>query len=303
MKKSRAAVFFIAGILLSIILLAGCITDNPRPNVEQPAQSTQVSATPLQANENILSISEALKKIDAFVMPLKSDNLTYVGTSNKTNAILYEFSSDTAYFVINPMTGRIQSAKWTKTGPVISGISRDINESCERVREFAQEKYPEIWVSDGKRDMELKTAKKWPLGSDFSYECAWYEILYYPAKMTALPLIIRDRNSVDIVIDPYTGMISSYEETYIPLQSDLDLQPTLTEDQAWEYAKQHFAGKGVTGIQPSEQTSYGLYVSTTEDGKQFLIYSLKVEQNRNWTTGVLVGIDAHDGHVVYHGSF
>jgi hypothetical protein len=298
------SIFFFLLLLTTVLLTAGCIANsNLHPSDQQNMTTTSAPVTPFSTTQKNVSIEQASEIIKTFVTPHKIDNLSYAKTITTANTTLYEFRSDTASFIVNPTTGRVQLAKWTKSGPVISGISSDVNESCERVHEFAKEKYPEIWVSDSKRDMELKTAKKWPLGYDLSYECTWYEIIYYPAKKTALPLIIRDRNSVDIFINPYTGMISSYEETNIPLRSDLDLQPTLNEDQAWEHAKQHFAIKGIINIQPSEQTSYGLYISTTEDGKQYLIYSLKVEQNRNWTTGGLVGIDAHDGHVVSHTSF
>jgi hypothetical protein len=289
-------------LLMIVLLAAGCVVDSNLHPRDQNNITTPLGSVPFPTIQKNISIEQASEIITIFETPRKINNLTYMKTTTKANTTLYEFSSYAASYIVNPTTGRVQSAKWTRSGPMVSGISSNINESCERIREFAKEKYPGFWVSDDKRDMNNNFTKKWPLGYEFSYECTWYENLYYPDRKTNPHFTISDRNSVDIMIDPYTGMIRSYEETFIPLQSDLDLQPTLTEDQAWEFAKQHFASKGITNIQPSEQTSYGLYISTTEDGRQYLVYSFMVDQPHG-TYGGLIGIDAHDGHVVYHTSF
>jgi hypothetical protein len=300
--QARSINFF-SLLLMIFILTSGCISDVKLPPSDQyDTNIATVSITPLPTIEKTLSIEQASEIIKTFIMPLKIDNLTYLKTIIKSNTTLFEFSSDTASFVVNPTTGRVQSAKWTGSGPVIPGISPDINQSCEQVGEFAKEKYPEIWVSGDTRGMDEKVATIWPLDYNI-YECTWYETLYYPDKKTKPHFTISDRNSVDIVIDPSTGIIQSYEETFIPLRSDLDLQSKLTEDRAWEFAKQYFEKKGVINIQPSEQTNYGLYISTSEEGRQYLVYALMVDQSRNMGYGGLIGIDAHDGHVVYYGSF
>jgi hypothetical protein len=296
-------IFFI--LVTMVILTSGCINyTSQQHGIQQNTTSVPVPTTPVKVIEKFLSVDQASEIIRMFILPQKVDNLTYVKTINKTNTTLYEFKTSTASFVVNPTTGRVQSAKWAGSGPVISGITGDINQSCKLVREYAKEKYPEIWVSDDFRDMNSNSAKIWPLSIDTKYECAWFETLYYPDKKTTPHYTIRDRNSITIVIDPSTEMIHSYEETYTPLQPSLNLQPMLAEDQVWEFAKQYFAKKGIINIQFSEQKNYGLFITSDENGEQYLIYSLIVEQYRNHISyGGLIGIDAHDGHVVYFTTF
>ena len=221
------------------------------------------------------------------------------------SADLYAFKSDDAVFVASSATGRVQSAKWTGPGPVIPGISSDINQSCERVLEYVKEKYPEIWVSDDNRDINVKSAKKTPFISiDTKYECAWFETIYFPNRKTSPHFNIGVGNSVEIIIDPTTGMIPSYEETYTPLNPTLNLKPTISEEQAGELAKQYFEKSEIVSNLPLDLTNEGLHISTDENGRQYLVWALKVEQHRNHVTyGGLVGIDAHDGHIVYHATF
>lgn len=299
--RSGKTIVIFCSLLTIIILISGCVVDkNQQPETQQ--HLTSGLSTPTV--ETTLSIEHASDIIKTFMFPQDIDNLTYTGAVNKSNQLLYEYQTDNGTFIVNPATGRVQSAKWVGSGPQISGINSDINQSCNIVGEFVKEKYPELWVSDNTRDMDLKIAKKWPLSTETKYECAWFETLYSPDKTTTPHYEIGNRNSIDVVIDPLTGMILSYEETFVPLDPTLNLKPAISEEQATTLAKQYFVENSeIDGSLPSNQTSYGLSISTDESGNQYLVWILEVEQHRNATFGGLIGIDAHDGHVVYHATF
>lgn len=288
-------------LLIIIVLISGCLVEK---NQRSGSQQNFTSGLSTPKIETTLSVEVGSNIAKKFMLPLIIDNLTYTGLVNKSNKLLYRYQTVNSTFVVNPETGRVQSAKWEESGPRITGINSDINQSCHVAGEFVKEKYPELWVSNDTRDMELKSAKKWPLSIETKYECAWFETLYSPDKNTISHYEIGSRNSVDVVIDPLNGTILSYEETFIPLDPTLNLKPTISEEQATALAKQYFVENSeIDSSLPSNQTSYGLSISPDVGGNQYLVWILEVEQHRNATFGGLIGIDAHDGHVVYHGTF
>lgn len=299
--RSKKTIVIFCSLLTIIILISGCVVDKTQqPEIQQ--NHTSGLSTPKV--ETILSIEQATDIINTFIFPQEIDNLTYNGVVNKSNQLLYEYQTDDSTFIVNPATGRVQSAKWVGSGPRISGINNNINQSCNIVGEFVKEKYPELWISNDTRDMDLKSAKKWPLSIETKYECAWFETLYSPNKTTIPHYEIGTRNSVNVVIDPLTGRILSYEETFISLDPRLNLIPTISKEQATILAKQYFVENSeIDSNLPSNQTCYGLSISTDERSNQYLIWTVEVEQHRNATFGGLIGIDAHDGHVVYHTTF
>lgn len=285
--------------LFTIILISGCVVEKNQEHLTL----VPVSITSTQGIEIHHSIDQESEIIQMFVSPQKINNLTYIGSSNKSGQMLSQYQADNTTFFVNPTTGRVQSAKWRESGPVIFGINSNLNQSCNSVGEFIKGKYPEIWVSNKTRDMDFSSAKKWPLSIETKYECTWFETQYYPDRITNPHYTIGNRNSVDVVIDPSTGMVLSYEETQVPLDSKLSLKPSISEEQANILARQFFEGREIDGTLPSTQTNYGLGISTDTDGNQYLVWILEVEQKRNATFGGLIGIDAHDGHVVYYTTF
>jgi hypothetical protein len=299
------SIVIISSFLTIIILISGCVVDNnQQPETEQHFTSVPSSGSSTSETETPNSIDQATEIIKTFMRPQEINNLTYVRSFNKSNQVLYEFQTVNSTFNVNFATGRVQLANWMGSGPVISGISSDINQSCKVVGEFVREKYPELWVSNDSQDMDLKSAKKWPLSIETKYECTWFETLYSPDKTKIPHYEISSRNSVDVVLDPLTGMILSYEETFVPLNPTLNLKPTLSEEQAKILAQQYFVENAeIDGSLPSNQTCYGLGISTDENGNQYLVWILEVEQYRSALFGGLIGIDAHDGHVVYHATF
>jgi hypothetical protein len=290
-------------VIAIIILTSGCVIGNNQQPDKQNTIINPASATSIQGSEKILSIDKAAEIIRIFELPRKIENIKYVKTLNNMNMIFYEFQSDSVSFVVNPATGRVRSANWNKSGPVISGITGNISQSCQLAGTFAKEKYPQLWISNDTRDMDAISAKKWPLSIDTKYECTWFEILYYPDKKTSPHYTVVSRNSVDMVIDPSTGMIQLYEETYAPLNPALNLEPSISEGRAGDLAKQYFEKIELLTNLPSDETNNGLSISNDINGIQYLVWSFQVIQYRNNVTyGGLAGIDAHDGHVVWHAS-
>jgi hypothetical protein len=287
--------------LLTLILMSGCVVEK---NQEQftPVSVLITSTQGIGINHSIDQRSEIIR---IFMSPQKINNLTYIGSFNKSGQMLYEYQADNSAFIINSVTGRVQSAKWRESGPVISGITRNLTESCNSVGEYAKGKYPEIWLSNETRGMDFISAKIWPLSIETKYECTWFETLYYPDRITNPHYTIGNRNSIDVVIDPSTGMVFSYEESQVPINPELSLKPSLSEDQARLSAVLYFESTGIPDVQQSELVSNGLHVARGNDNNQRLTWSFSLTRTdkNGFDTGGVVGIDAHDGHVVYHATF
>jgi hypothetical protein len=287
--------------LFTIILISGYVIEKNQDRFSP----VPVSITSTQGIEIQHSIGRESEIIQMFVSPQKINNLTFIESSNKSGQMLSQYQADNSTFFLNPTTGRVQSAKWRGAGPVIFGITSNLSQSCNSVGEFIKGKYPEIWVSNETRDMHLSSAKKWPLSIETKYECTWFETLYYPDRITNPHYTIGNRNSVDVVIDPSTGMLLSYEETQVPLNSKLSLKPSISEEQARMSAALYFESTGISDVLQSELIFNGLHVSRDKDNNQRLTWSFSLTRidKIGFDTGGVVGIDAHDGHVVYHATF
>ena len=234
-----------------------------------------------------------------FVRPLNPENLTF---ANMADANLSVLISDDAVFFVSLANDRVQSATWTGAGPKIFTSSLDANQSCALANAFVEEKYLALRVMNPNREMLLTSAS--PSQSNPSeYRCHWSEILYMPGKNVNAGITTGGRTAITIILDPTTGRIRSYEETYPFIRPGLDLNPALFEKQAWAVAEKWFEQQGITGIQPSERTSAGLYLSNDDPEHKRLVWAFEVRRYRPMLYGGLIGIDAHDGSIAYHASF
>ena len=110
----------IFSLVVTIIFISGCVADNNQQSAaQQNITYTAISETFVNTIEKNLSIDQTPGIIRKFVSSQKIGNLTYVKTIKNANITLYEFKSGNASFDVNPSTGRVQSAKWIGSGPVI----------------------------------------------------------------------------------------------------------------------------------------------------------------------------------------
>ena len=87
-----------------------------------------------------------------------------------------------------------------------------------------------------------------------------------------------------------------------PLNPSLNLQPTISEDQAWEIAKNYYAAQGVQDILPNDRSSNGLSIvhdiNQTTCQNDCLIWNFVVKQKPSLRGGMIF-IDAHNGQILY----
>ena len=296
-------------LIVVLIILSGCIETSK----QKPSGNPGFSHTTSDEKNGTYPISEtgAMKNltdtevrqiIAQFTLQSNIPNLTYNSTVNAQTGTLYTYQSDDAKFVVNSVTGRVQSA----TGRISAWRlpKSSVNQSCSNAGTFASGIYPELWNATERHNMQPSEQKNQCTLTSCEFCCTWYEIYYNPSKNVIPNYTVQDRNSVTMIIESSSGAITSYEEIYSPLSQDLNLTPILSEKEALGYAKQYLEKAGsITNDPQSDVENYGLFVSTDEENKQHLIWSMLVTQTRNGINyGGIVGIDAHDGQVVWHGT-
>lgn len=307
--NQRALLPILTLLIVVLIILSGCIETSkhkasgdsvfPYTISDEKNGTSPISEPGAMKN---LTDTEVRQIIAQFTLQSNIPNLTYNSTVNTQSGILYTYQSDGAIFVVNSVTGRVQSA----TGRISAWRlpKSSVNQSCSNAGTFASGIYPDLWNATERHDMRPREQKIQCTLASCEFCCTWYKIYYNPSKIVIPNYTVQDRNSVTMIIEPSSGAITSYEELYSPLSQDLNLTPILSEKEALGYAKLYLEKAGsITNDPQSDVENYGLFVSTDEENKQHLIWSMLITQTRNGIDyGGIVGIDAHDGQVVWHGT-
>lgn len=300
--------FLVLFISIVSVFITGCVINHRDTNStgSSALTSREVSVIPTSFQGNLPEnafIRQSETIIQKFT-DIPDKNMIFKGITNESYADLYEFSSVNSSFLVNNVTGRVQSALWYETGSKTQKEIIDLDQGSAIAEGFAKEKYLELWnVTDNKR-INQTIKKVIDRGSDRLFEYSWQEFLDNSNENTDFLSEISGINSVSITISPYTGHIISYHEWYKQSEHIPNLTPTLTEEQAWIYAKSFFQITGITDIQPIEIISKKLSIVTDNEGNQCLTWNFEVmrKNKQGFDEGGVVGIDAHDGHVVWHAS-
>lgn len=175
-----------------------------------------------------------------------------------------------------------------------------LNQGYSIAELFAKENYPELFMDTYKHGIvPSRYASDHGEYRDFTYY--WQEEIYYPDKHAPSYETIRGLNSISVVISPYTGEIINSYKREMPLDPDLTLVPTISEENATVIAKSVFASKGITNILPSEWVPWGLHIMTDQNKTQHLTWAFDVTHRTGkpqYLTGGTLYIDAHNGTIV-----
>jgi hypothetical protein len=305
-------------IFLSSVFFTGCITDLKENMTPQQTTAPLISPTspsiyqssqfftpiPNQGKNNKTAFITQSEDVIRKFTGTPEMNLTYMGIMNESYADLYRFSSVNSSFWVNNVTGRVQSMVIYEVGSKTQREIIDLDQGSAIAETYAREKYPELWnITDVKGIIQtIKNVND--RGSDRIFEYSWQDILYTPDKNIDPHTEISGMNSVTVIVNPNTGHITSYHEWYSQSEPLPNLTPTLTEEQAWIYAELYFKDTGITDIQPTEIASKKMTIATDDKGKPCLTWNFDVMRRNKlgFSEGGVVGIDAHDGHIVWHAS-
>jgi len=297
--------------------VAGCVDiSSPSSGIQQNTSSISESpTTTIQGTP----VSPADKSSQEIIIPPRPDpqlleqereaiiafsgdktlNPEFLNTISYSYGLVDFFDTNTATYSIERNTGQIQfmtNSMNVPSPPEANAITRDQGYSLAET--YAREKAPEIWNNPSGVEMIIKSTNGTDLNNEWSY--SWNQYYVPSPNPSNQSLEIQGINMVRVTLDPHDGSISSYSKWYLPLDSQLNLTPDLTEEQAWGYAKKFYESNGIEVTDNVNKTVYGLSITPDENNNQHLTWKFYVKTTVNgFDEGGLVGIDAHDGSVVW----
>ncbi|NMB78292.1 MAG: hypothetical protein GYA23_04280 [Methanomicrobiales archaeon] len=243
-------------------------------------------------------VNDAKSKIGKFT-GTEVTGLKYIGSEKSHGTEHYSFTSDTARFVINSATGRIEFAQFNDAP--VQRVAVDKDEAYTIAESFVMQK-----SADVKRTTKTSLKNTFATlnrhsDSDSDYVFVWREILQ-PADLNAIPIIGPD--SVTVIVTS-TGQIRLYSEFIDPGTIQIGLEPKLTEEQAWNIASEYYAKQGLN-LDAAAKDSKGLMIwddnandqGWKSEGKQFLAWVFYARETSDITKGGQIAIDSQDGHII-----
>jgi hypothetical protein len=321
MSMKQKQFFLVVLMCLLVVFITGCLGDHTAGNENQTISTTALPLTvpvvsaPIPSVQGFSSEKEFLAQSEETVRKFENSSdqdLTFTGIMNVSYTDLYKFESGNSSFWINKITGRVQSASWFESGSKSQKEIIDLEQGSEIAESYAKEKFPELWNSSDKKGVKQILKSINDGGLDRSFQYSWLETFTNPLSNSSQNSEIPGLNFVMIIVSPYTGNVTRYDETYMPYDSTISLTPSLTQDEAKRYAESHFQSDGFENIKPDQITSPGLSMSVDKNYHQHLTWSFVLTQNWSFVLTQkemngyykkgFANIDAHNGEVVWYNS-
>ena len=209
------------------------------------------------------------------------------------------FGENNTIYKVNRNTGRIQSMYISSIDLMPSTNSLSLDQGYLIAETYAKKKYPDLW--ENTPTVIIRSTNTTTHDSGLAYSWRQYiNATIAPSNRSSDN--IAGYNLVDVTLDPRDGSVRSYHEWYMPLDKDLNLNPDLSEENAWGYAKKFFemSGAAMSGI--VNKKDLGLAIATDEKNRQHLTWQFEIQENpiSGLSRGGQVGIDAHNGQVVWY---
>lgn len=313
MALNQKHFFWVVLIGFLLILIAGCLGDHQITNENQtetaivPSSSiplTVLTTVPsLQGNTPDYSITAKSEDIVRKFTKIPNQSLVFKGIVNVSYADVYGFKSGNSSFWLNNVTERVQSALWYESVSRNQKEIIDLDQGQKIAEPYVKEKYPELWNVTEKRGIkQIQNADT--RGDDTIFVYTWQEVFYNPDKKTDPHSEIPGLHSVTVGISPYTGHVTQYHEQYDHSETLPNATATIPEDLARMSAVLYFESTGIPDVRQSELLSGGLHVSLDKDRNQYLTWNFALTRTdkNGFDRGGVVGIDAHNGRVVWHAS-
>jgi uncharacterized protein YneR len=291
----------------------GCSLPLPRGMASQASSIPGQTMDGERPSDTI--IEKSIESIHQFTNSPVTD-IRYSGTTHETYADLYAFDTNHSSYWVNSVNDRVQAGIWFEMGSKDLKEIIDLDQGYSIAESFTREKYPEFWNTSDTRGTKIVTKNKLDRGGDRQLQYEWWEIYYTSNKNTTLYSEIPGLNSVSVTVNPYTGHVIGYSETYTPSVSTgiipVDLTPALTNEQAEKIAIVHFQTLGVPDTQLTGPGSLGLRISTDQHNIAHLVWNFEMtrtqkigpkDQEFEVKEYALVSVDAHEGTIIWSSPF
>lgn len=217
-------------------------------------------------------------------------------------ADLYQYDSENTTYWVNNVTHRVQSMSKHDRGSNSLDEIITLDQGFLIAETYAKDKFPDIWETSNKKGIKLVREEIFNGGTFREQRFSWQEILLYPDEHSLIDSDIFGLNSVSVSVSPYSGEVISYNERYHLLDMGLDLTPSLSKEQAGEIANIFFQKIGFTNTELMQKKCYGLQVALDNKNYQHLVWKFELMQKdeKGFDEGGWIGIDAHDGEIVWY---
>jgi len=275
--------------------------------LERQTGSEKIAAamTKIKSAETMLSGEKENQIITSVSLFAKKpvNEIQYKDVIHQPYADVYHVKEGNSSYWIDANNERVQTMTVSETESTTTRII-NLKQGSKIAEEYAKEKYPELWNVSETKGIKQTVNRKNDQGSDQTYEYSWQEIFYNPVPGPLLNSEISGPKLVTIKVSPFTGRVVYYHEWYTPSSSGPNLVPTLTEEEAMRNAESYFQKTGFKNIKPDQIYSHGLNVAIDENNTEQLTWSfeLELEDAYDFNRKGFVGINAHNGEVVWHAS-
>jgi hypothetical protein len=315
-RQQRKFTLIFCLVLITAFSVAGCIDSSSlSPGMPQnissvsesptaTIQETPVSPTDNSSQEIIIPERpdpQVLEQERQAIITFSGDtslNPVFSHTINYSYGRVDFFDANNMIFAVNRDTDSIKLMDASNFNFTSGGKTISQDQGYSIAEKYARTKAAEIWNNPPGVVMTVRSTNETDRNNGLEYTWSQYYIL--PDNSSYSPLEIQGYNDVEVTLDPHDGSIISYLKWYLPLDSQLNLTPDLTEEQAWSYAKEFYESNGIEITDNVNKTVFGPSITTDENNNQHLTWKFYVDTAVNGIAeGGFVGIDAHDGSVVW----
>jgi hypothetical protein len=297
-RTRNHSVFFIVLIFVGIAgMTAGCLDRNipNRSSNLNNFSNVSLSPTPTPSPETTYPLSYLVYNTDQITAKIRelfgdpNMPVDYIRTEHFAKGNVSIFRTKKEIYVVNTATLEMANGSY---------VNADEKSYENIARIYSTAMFPELWNLSDKKGIKPLLKEK------LCY--SWRDIYEYPDKNTPNHIEISGLNFVYINLSGEVGFLEKYWITDSPLNPNLNLQPTLSEDQAWEIAKNYYAMRDVRDVLPNERSSYGLNIvhgiNQTACQNDCLSWNFVVKQKSSLRGGMIF-IDAHNGQILYYDEY
>jgi hypothetical protein len=250
-------------------------------------------------------INNAKEKIRDFT-GIRDLQIKYANTEKVRGVEHYSFTSDIGQFTINSETGRVEFAQFNDDKAQRLTINQD--QAYKIAESYVMQRNNDLTKTTGKKTLKnVFATQNQHSASDSDYTFVWREMLQSDDLQATTPYEITGLKSVTVIIGS-NGQVRLYSEYVEPRDIQINLNPQLTEEQAWGIAKAYYEKQGVN-LENSQKKSEGLWVwddasndqGWKSEGKQYLAWVFYVKETGDITKGGQIAIDSQDGHIINYG--
>jgi len=279
---------------------SGC--QHPLPEVMPSllTQNIKSSASDIQSKEKaaIIQIKPYQAQEQQVIRQFSNEEITpkYEKSTKYSYGTLDIYTAENVTYKVNRNTGRIQSRFVNDIDSTSGSAIIDLNQGYSVAEAYAKEKSPEFW--DDEKGKVIKTINQ--VAKDHELVYSWRQYFCLPNSSSNDSHEIAGYNIIDITLDARDSQVKFYHEWFIPKDTNLDLDPNISEEQSWELVKKHFENTGINITDKMQTHKFGLFIVIDDNNTQHLAWQFEIKQsteNPEYYGGQII-VDAHNGQIV-----